>query len=152
MKTNLKTKTALVLCCLMILFCTVASACGPYVLFPDSDTRELTRRELNGYSYDALGYAFHEIVARHGYHFDMNSKYSEHFESIADYDYHTGVTTLFYTEAPASVTNEMIVNSLSHVELVNMYLIEQVRQEKAARGEYTGPDESIWLCNGDCWD
>ena len=143
----MKTKMMLILCCLLILVSAVASACGPYVLIPDSDTRRLTARELNEFSYDALGYALNEIVARHGYHFDPDGKYYEHFCEIYEYNDRTEMWEPFYKEAPESMTNQMIYDRMTRTEQKNMSLIKQVRRDKKARGEYTGPDNGLWLCN-----
>lgn len=143
----MKTKIALLLCCLMLLTSAVASACGPRVLIPDSDTRELTLQELEQYSHYALTFIGMEIAARHGYHFDPDSYFYEHFSSIYDYNERTGEVTPFYVEAPAYVTNEMIVNSMSTIELKNVLLVVQVQQAKELRGEDTSEDPSLWLCD-----
>ena len=145
----MKTKIALLLCCLMLLVSSVASACGPYVLIPDSGVRELTRQELEQYSYYALTYIGLEIGARRGYHFDPDSELYEHFSSIYEYDERTGTYKPFYVEAPASVTNEMIVDSISTIEKKNILLALQVQRDKELRGEDTSPDPSLWLCDED---
>ena len=144
-----KMNAALVLCCLMILVSAVATACGPYVLIPDSDTRQLTERELNAYSYDALGYALNEIVARHGYHFKHDGKYYDHFSQIYEYNSRTGNYECFYTEAPSYLSNQEIYDSMTRTEMRNMSLIKDVRAAKKARGEYTGEDYGLWMCSGE---
>lgn len=143
----MKKRIALLLCCLMLLASTVASACGPRVLIPDSSTRALTREELEEYSCYALTFIGFEIVARHGYHFEPDSYFYEHFSSIYDYNERTGEVTPFYVEAPSSVTNEMIIDSMSILELSNVVLVGQVQREKERRGEDTSEDPSLWLCD-----
>lgn len=144
----MKKTMILVLCCMMMLVSAVASACGPYILIPDSDTRLLTERELNAYSYDALGYALNEIVARHGYHFDYDGKYYSHFSEIYEYNPRTEMWECMYEEAPSYMTNQMIYDSMSNTEQKNMSLIKKVRRAKKDRGEYTGPDTGLWMCDG----
>jgi len=143
----MKTKIALILCCVMLMVSALASACGPHVLIPDSNRRQLTERELNQFSYDALGYALNEIVARHGYHFDRNGKYYSHFSEIYEYNQHTGNYEPFYKEAPESMSNQEIYDSMTRIEMKNMSLIKDVRKAKKARGEYIGEDYSLWMCN-----
>ena len=145
----MKKYIVMLLCCLLILVSAVASACGPRVLIPDSDTRLLTTRELNTYSYDGLGYALNEILARHGYHFDYNGKYYEHFSYIEEYDPITKTCTYFYEEAPDFVSNDEIYANLSRTEQKNIRLIKDVRAQKKARGEYIGEDYSLWMCSDD---
>ena len=145
----MKKYISLLLCCLLILVSAAALACGPRVLIPDSDTRLLTERELNSYSYDGLGYALNEILARHGYHFDRDGKYYEHFSYIEEYDPITQTCEYFYREAPDSVSNQDICDSLSRTEWKNIDLIKEVRANKKARGEYTGEDYSLWMCSGE---
>ena len=56
---------ALLALCLTMLLGGTASASNFY-LIEDSNTRLLTRDELWEWQYDALGYVFNEIFARHG--------------------------------------------------------------------------------------
>ena len=64
----------------LLLVGTAATACAAnFYLIEDSNTRELTREELWTWQYDALGYVFNEIFARHGYHFEPGGKYESYF-------------------------------------------------------------------------
>ncbi|MBQ4264392.1 MAG: YARHG domain-containing protein [Clostridia bacterium] len=135
----MKKNIAMILCCLMVLVSAVASACGPYVLIEDSNTRLLTERELREYSYDALGYALNEIVARHGYHFDENGKYADHFSHL-------------FCEADEDVSNAEIYAGLSNVEYANMDLIKKVRADLRAENADLGPEPGLWSCSEEDYD
>ena len=145
----MKKYIVLLLCCLLILLSASALACGPRTLIPDSSTRLLTERELKSYSYDGLGYAFNEILARHGYHFDPDGKYYQHFMDIYEYNPRTDMYECIYNEAPDSISNDEIYASLSRTEQKNIRLIKDVRAQKKARGEYTGEDYGLRMCSGE---
>lgn len=54
----------MVLACIMP--AALASGINNYFIIPDSDTRLLTEEELWGWQYEAVGYIYNEIFARHG--------------------------------------------------------------------------------------
>lgn len=56
-----------------------------FYLIPDSDSRYLTEGELWGWQYEALGYIYNEIFARHGRAFRTGEKYDAYFSSQAWY-------------------------------------------------------------------
>ena len=66
---------------LSVLLTATAFADRMYVL-PDSETRRLTRTEVEEWDYDSLGYAFNEIFARHGYNFIPGEKYDNYFRTM----------------------------------------------------------------------
>lgn len=132
----MKKYIAIALCCLSILTCACASACGSYVLIYDSDERPLFEEEVRGYHYETLGYILNEIVARHGYHFDPDGEYDRHFENI-DYIY-AHDTGFPYEEAPQNVSNEEIIAGLSDIEHENIRLIKKIRAQKRAANDESG--------------
>lgn len=84
-----------------------------YYIIEDSDSRYLTRDELWEWQYDALGYIYNEIFARHGRPFRPGERYDIYFKAQAWYEpnprYHFGL--------------------LSTVEQTNERLVHQVLQE-----------------------
>lgn len=116
-----KLAAAALLCAL--LFGAQASASNFY-LIEDSDTRELTRAELWEWQYDALGYVFNEIFARHGYHFNPGGKYESYFQAQE-----------WYEENTVYDTNQEIYDHLMNsVEWKNERLCKEVRAEMRALG------------------
>lgn len=110
----MKKLTALLLMTLMLFG---ACACADnYYLIEDSDTRLLTESELWKWDYDALGYVFNEIFARHGYHFKDGGKYQEYFENQD-----------WYAESEEHATNEGVYTELNDIEWRNERLIKDVR-------------------------
>jgi len=55
-----------------------------FYFLPDSDTREYSRSELEGYDTETLGFMRNEILGRHGYPFKKEA-YRNHFESMPWY-------------------------------------------------------------------
>lgn len=102
-----------------------ATACAAnFYLIEDSNTRELTREELWEWQYDALGYVFNEIFARHGYHFEPGGKYESYF-----------MAQQWYQENEVYDTNQEIYNHLmTTVEWKNERLCKEVRAEMRALG------------------
>lgn len=139
----MKNSVALFLALLMLCAACTASACGTFVLIPDSDTRLLTEAEVSGYCYDTLGYVEGEILARHGWHFDPESRYIDHFENINYLEPHD--SGFPYREAPADVTNEAILAGLSDIERQNLELVQRVIAEKIQYNDRSGFYES-WCC------
>lgn len=74
---------------LLVLACAMpaalASGVNNYYIIPDSDTRLLTEEELWGWQYEAVGYIYNEIFARHGRPFRSGEKYDVYFRSQAWY-------------------------------------------------------------------
>lgn len=71
----------MVLACIMP--AALASGINNYFIIPDSDTRLLTEEELWGWQYEAVGYIYNEIFARHGRPFRAGEKYDVYFRSQA---------------------------------------------------------------------
>lgn len=78
----------------------------------DSDTRLLTRDELQNYSKEELGFIRNEILARHGYPF-KTEKYKEHFEATSWYVRDEGFS----------------YDRLSQLEQQNVALIQELEKE-----------------------
>ncbi len=93
-------------------------------LVPDSSTRRMTESECWNWSYDALGYVYHEILARHGFIFDPNGEYGWYF--TAQYWYHS----------IASRNNQDVYNQLNSTEWYNIDLIKAVREKMRQTGNY----------------
>ena len=113
---------------LSMLLTTTAFADRMYVL-PDSDTRRLTRAEVEVWDYDSLGYAFNEIFARHGYNFIPGDKYDNYFRTMP-----------WYTPNANPDNETACYPQLSDVEWYNYYLIKDVRAYK----KYNDWGRSIW--------
>ena len=137
----------------LLMFCAscAASACGTYILIPDSDTRLLFEEEVRSYCIDTLGYVLCEIVARHGYHFDHEGKYADHFLELCYVDPHD--SGFPYEEAPDEVSNEEIITGLSDIERQNINLILRVMTEKIESNDISGYYED-WCCEErtDSWN
>lgn len=139
----MKKYAILILALLMLCASCAASACGTFILIHDSDTRLLFEEEVHSYSIDTLGYVLCEIVARHGYHFEPDGKYAEHFSGIGYLD--PCDSGFPYEEAPDEVSNEEIIANLSDIERRNIDLILRVMTEKIESNDISGYYES-WLC------
>ena len=74
-----KRRVCLFIAVAMLLLPVLAGASNFY-LFPDSDTRRLTYEEVAAWQYDALGYAFNELFARHGRPFEPGGRYDNYFQ------------------------------------------------------------------------
>ena len=94
-----------------------AGALGNDQLVPMSSTQRMTKSQCWQWTYEALGYVYHEILARHGFIFDPNGTYAWYFTNQAWY------------HAIASRNNQDVYNSLSRLEWDNINLIKQVRQD-----------------------
>lgn len=109
---------------LALLFGAVSAHASNFYLIEDSNTRLLTRSELWEWQYDALGYVFNEIFARHGYHFNPGGKYESYF-----------MAQDWYEENEIYDTNQEIYQHLmTNVEWKNEQLCKQVRAEMRAMG------------------
>ncbi len=95
-----------------------------FYIIPDSDRRYLTREELWTWQYEALGYIFNEIFARHGYHFKPGEKYDNYFRS-----------QIWYHENERYLTNQEIYEHLmTNIDWHNERLLKEVRAEMRALG------------------
>lgn len=99
-----------------------ASALGNDHLVPDSSTRKMTRQECWNWTYEALGFVFHEILARHGFIFDPNGSYGWYFTAQSWY------------HSIASKNNQDVYASLSRLEWDNINLVKSVRAEMKSKG------------------
>lgn len=119
----MKRAVTAVLALLIVMTAATASAANFY-LIEDSDIRELTYEELWTWQYDALGYVFNEIFARHGYHFEAGGKYESYFKAQD-----------WYRENEVYATNQEIYDHLmTTVEWKNERLCKEVRAEMRALG------------------
>ncbi len=125
-----KLLVALLIVLTSLLLTTAALADRMYV-FPDSDTRRLTREEVEQWDYDSLGIAFNELFARYGYNFIPGGQYYYYFNSLPWY------TPL---DVPGYSHDTHIYPLLSGVEWDNYRLIKAVRAEK----KYHNYGLSIW--------
>lgn len=139
----MKKSVALLLALLMLCASCAAYACGTEIVIHDSDTRLLPEEEVGGYCSDTLGYIEAEILARHGWHFDPDSRYADHFDSLNYIEAHD--SGFPYEEAPAEVTNESILAGLSDIERQNLDLVQRVMAEKIKYNDFSGYYES-WCC------
>lgn len=91
-----------------------------FYLFPESSRRRLTYEEVWAWQYDALGYAFNELFARHGRPFIPGEKYDHYFQCQT-----------WYQEDPNYPGDGA---ALSSIEWDNYTLIKQVRAQMKAAG------------------
>lgn len=114
---------------LLALALTTTALADRMYVFPDSDTRRLTRAEVEEWNYDSLGIAFNEIFARHGYNFIPGGEYYYYFNSLP-----------WYTPNANPDNETAVYPYLSKVEWDNYELIKRVRAEK----RYNDYGLSIW--------
>lgn len=140
----MKRYAALTLAAMMICIASIATACGTYILISDSDTRLLFEDEVRGYHEETLSFVLNEILARHGYHFDPNSEYYDHFMNLCYlYPHDSGFP---YCEASEEVTNEEIIAGLSDIERQNIELIRRIQEEKRNTNDASG-FLADWSCD-----
>jgi len=120
----MKTKRALALLLLLTLLPVWALAANVYI-FPDSNRRRLSEDEVWQWQYDALGYAFNELFARHGRPFEAGQKYDTYFRAQTWY------------QADPNYPGDGKV--LSNTEWDNYTLIKAVRARMKALGT-TNPE------------
>lgn len=120
----MKTKRALALLLLLTLLPVWALAANVYI-FPDSNRRRLSEDEVWQWQYDALGYAFNELFARHGRPFEAGQKYDTYFRAQTWY------------QADPNYPGDGKV--LSNTEWDNYTLIKAVRAQMKAMGT-TNPE------------
>ncbi|MDD3334935.1 MAG: YARHG domain-containing protein [Eubacteriales bacterium] len=118
---SFKRITALALCA-MLIFALVpyAGADGTeddFYIIPDSNTRLLTAEELWGWQYEAVGYIYNEIFARHGRLFRTGQKYDVYFRQR---DWYQPNPNYRYS-------------MLNTVEIANQQLAHQVLQDMRAQ-------------------
>ncbi len=118
----MKTRLTAVMLILAMLFAFPAQALGNDVLVPDSSSRRMTNSECWTWSYEALGFVFHEILARHGFIFDMNGDYGWYFTSQSWY------------HSIASRNNQDVYDALNSTEWYNVNLIKGVRADMRSMG------------------
>ncbi|MDD4080962.1 MAG: YARHG domain-containing protein [Eubacteriales bacterium] len=94
-------------------------------IFPDSNRRRLSESKAWEWQYDALGYAFNELFARHGRPFDIGQKYDNYFK-----------TQTWYKADPNYPGDGKVLNN---VEWDNYTLIKAVRAQMKAMGT-TNPE------------
>lgn len=114
---------ALLCLILLILSCAVPALASNFYMIPDSNTRRLTREELWTWQYDALGYIFNEIFARHGYHFEPGGRYDNYFRAQT-----------WYRENPIYDNQGIYANLMTNIEWANERLCKEVRAEMRALG------------------
>ena len=132
---------AIVLPCAAALVPAGASAESMYII-PDSDKRELTRKELWEYKYDTLLYAFNEIYARHGYKFETGSRCYNWFTQMPWYTPNASENSKNHSET---------YSQCSKIENYNVDLIKSVRREMrdlgttnpGGKGMPTPPAEAV---------
>ena len=109
-------KLLITLCILLLCLATasIAMADRMYVL-PDSDTRQLSRKEVSDWNRESLYYAYWEIYARHGLAFDPGSPLDTYFMAQPWYD----------AEAYDYSLTDPSQISLSAVERYNLSLISE---------------------------
>ncbi len=91
-------------------------------LVPDSGSRRMTESECWNWTYEALGYVYHEILARHGFVFDASGTYAWYFNSQSWY------------RPISSRNNQAVYDSLNETEWYNINLIKEVRQKMKNQG------------------
>ena len=94
-----------------------AAAQNNFYIIPDSDTRLLTEEELWDWQYEAVGYIYNEIFARHGRPFRSGEKYDVYFRNQQWY----------------SVNSAYRYGLLSRVEQANEQLAHKVLQDMRAQ-------------------
>lgn len=114
---------------LLSLTLTTAALADRMFIFPESGTRRLTRQEVEQWNYESLGFAFHEILARHGFVFNPSGSYYAYFNSKP-----------WYTPNADPDNDRACYPKLSSIEWDNYRLIRAVRAEK----EYRDYGLSIW--------
>ena len=119
----------MVLACIMP--AALASGINNYFIIPDSDTRLLTEEELWGWQYEAVGYIYNEIFARHGRPFRAGEKYDGYFRSQAWYQ----------------VNSQYRYGLLNSVEQANERLAHQVLEDMRARNTLNPQGRPLPLSN-----
>ena len=107
----------------MLLLAPAFSSADQLYIIPDSDRRQLTRKELWEYQYDTLLYAFNEIYARHGYKFETGSRC---------YNWFTQFDWYVPNQDESSTNHHTTYSQCSKIENYNVDLIKDVRREMKA--------------------
>ncbi len=102
-------------------------------LIADSSQRLLTEGELWGWNYEALGYIFNEIFARHGYVFTPGGSYDQYFRRQS-----------WYSPNADSRNDRACYPYLSNLEWKNVNLVKQIRQTMRDTGNYNRGGKSVW--------
>ena len=101
-----------------------AQPCRDYII-PDSNTRQLTTRELWQWDYETLGYILNEIFARYGYVFKAGGDYEEYF-----------LQRSWYTPNASSDNQKYVYDKLTSLEWNNERLVKDVRQAMRDTNNY----------------
>ena len=109
----------------------IASGLNNFYIIPDSDSRLLTEDELWDWQYEALGYIYNEIFARHGRPFRSGEKYDVYFCSQAWYQ----------------VNPQYRYGLLNSVEQANERLAHQVLENMRARNTLNPQGRPLPLSN-----
>ncbi len=118
---------------LMLLVPVFPAAGESAYLIADSSVRALTEGELWGWNYEALGYIFNEIFARHGYVFISGGAYDQYFRRQS-----------WYRPNADSNNQRACYPQLSNLEWNNVNLVKQVRADMRSSGNYNPGGKSIW--------
>jgi hypothetical protein len=118
---------ALILALAMLPCLPLHALASNFYIIPDSNTRRLTEAELWEWQYDALGFIFNEIFARHGFVFDPDGRYYAHFNHQT-----------WYHADPA-----FSYNSINNLEWDNYHLIKDVRAQMRAYGDFNLSGKSV---------
>lgn len=109
-----------VLCVGLAVALPLAALASNFYLFADSGKRRLSYEEVAAWQYDALGYAFNELFARHGRPFEPGGKYDNYFSSQTWY------------QPNAAYPGDG--KALNDTEWYNYKLFKQVRADMKAAG------------------
>ena len=101
----------------LIVFLTPALALARQYIIPDSDTRQLTEKELWRWDYESLGFILNEIFARHGYNFIDGEQYDRYFSRLS-----------WYSPNSNPDNKKACYPKLSTVEWANEQLVKDVRE------------------------
>lgn len=119
----MKRLACIALCVMMLGLLPQAALANNIYLFYDSNTRLLTEEELFQWQYEALGYAYNELFARHGFTFDPGGPNEKWFSQQSWY------------QANTALTSQQVYDRLSPLEWANVNLIKDVRQKMRERGD-----------------
>ena len=128
-----------VLACLLCLLLCLALVPAAFAesefgyLIHDSDTRELTEKELWQWDYESLGYIMNEIFARHGYVFEPGGKYDNYFRCM-----------YWYKPNDNPDNTKACYPQLNTTEWNNQSIIKKVRDDMRKQGTTNPKGKSVW--------
>ena len=121
-----------ILLCMLLIACAVSASAVPgFYLEPASGVRVLYEHDLWKWDYEALGYVYNEVLARHGFHFNQGGKYQEYFSAME-----------WYRESEHD--NDAVYESLSQVEWDNIHKIKNVREQMRQNDSQNERGSSVW--------